>query len=146
LPGIDGKAKMGKSLGNAIYLSDSADTIAKKVKSMYTDPGHLSVDDQGKVEGNMVFTYLDAFDPRADEVGELKVKYKKGGLGDVVLKKRLAEVLEGVIGPIRARREELAKDPAQVMRIVANGTERGQTKAASVMAEVRRAMKLDYFS
>lgn len=145
LPGIDGKAKMSKSLNNAIYLSDSADTIAKKVKAMYTDPGHLRVEDQGKVEGNTVFTYLDAFDERADEVAELKAKYKKGGLGDVVLKKRLTEVLEDIIGPIRTRREELAKDPVQVMKIVKAGTERGQHKAAVTMAEVRRAMKLDYF-
>jgi len=145
LPGIDGKAKMGKSLGNAIYLSDSADVIAKKVKAMFTDPGHLKVDDPGKVEGNMVFTYLDAFDDRVDEVAELKIKYKKGGLGDTILKKRLAELLENIIGPIRVRREKLAKDPAQVMRIIKDGTERGRAKAAATMAEVRRAMKLDYF-
>lgn len=146
LPGIDGKAKMGKSLGNAIYLSDSADIIAKKVKLMYTDPNHLRVDDPGKVEGNMVFAYLDVFDPRTDEVRELKAKYKKGGLGDVVLKKRLTEVLESVIGPIRSRREELAKDPGQVMKIIKNGTERGRAKASATMAEVRQAMQLDYFS
>ncbi len=146
LPGIDGKDKMGKSLGNAIYLSDSADIIAKKVKSMYTDPGHLRVEDPGKVEGNTVFTYLDVFDPRADEVDKLKIKYKKGGLGDVVLKKRLTEVLESVIGPVRSRREQLAKDPAQIFRIIREGTERGRIKAAATMAEVRQAMKLDYFS
>ena len=146
LPGIDGKAKMGKSLGNAIYLSDSADIIAKKVKSMYTDPNHLKVDDPGKVEGNMVFAYLDVFDPRTDEIGELKAKYKKGGLGDVVLKKRLTEVLENLIGPIRSRREELAKDPGQVMKIIKNGTERGRVKASATMTEVRQAMQLDYFS
>lgn len=145
LPGIDGKEKMGKSLGNAIYLSDSADIIAKKVKSMYTDPGHLRVEDPGKTEGNAVFTYLDVFDPRADEVKELKAQYRKGGLGDVVLKKRLTEVLENFIGPIRTRREDLAKDPAQVMKIIREGTQRGRIKAAATMSEVRQAMKLDYF-
>ena len=113
---------------------------------MYTDPGHLRVEDPGKVEGNTVFTYLDVFDPRADEVDKLKIKYKKGGLGDVVLKKRLTEVLESVIGPVRSRREQLAKDPAQIFRIIREGTERGRIKAAATMAEVRQAMKLDYFS
>ena len=146
LRGIDGQAKMGKSLGNAIYLSDSADAIAKKVKSMYTDPGHLRVEDPGKTEGNIVFTYLDVFDPRAAEISDLKTKYRKGGLGDVVLKKRLTEVLESVIGPIRSRREALAKDPAEVMKIIRAGTERGRVKAAATMAEVERAMRLDYFS
>jgi len=105
LSGIDGKAKMSKSLGNAIYLSDSADEVAKKVMQMYTDPDHIRVSDPGKVEGNTVFTYLDIFDPDTQEVAQLKQQYQKGGLGDVVLKKRLIEVLNAFLDPIRERRE-----------------------------------------
>ena len=110
LPGLDGNAKMSKSLNNAIYLSDDADTLRKKVMSMYTDPNHIHVEDPGKVEGNMVFTYLDIFDKDKDKVAELKEQYRAGGLGDVKIKRYLNEVLEAELGPIRARREEFAKD------------------------------------
>ena len=110
LPGLDGNAKMSKSLNNAIYLSDDADTLRKKVMSMYTDPNHIHVEDPGKVEGNMVFTYLDIFDKDKDKVAELKEQYRTGGLGDVKIKRYLNEVLEAELGPIRARREEFAKD------------------------------------
>jgi len=145
LPGIDGASKMGKSLGNAIYLSDSLKEISEKVMMMYTDPKHLKVSDPGHVKGNMVFTYLDIFDSKKEEIEELKKQYKKGGLGDVVLKKRLIGVLEGIIGPIRTRREELAKDPKQVMKILENGTLIAREKVQETLEEIRRAMKLNYF-
>ena len=137
---------MSKSLGNAIYLSDPADVIAKKVMSMYTDPTHLKVTDPGRIEGNTVFAYLDVFDPRVLEVEELKAHYQRGGLGDVVLKKRLIEVLEGVIAPIRERREQYKKDKDMVLAIVKEGTERTREAAEITMKEIRHAMKLDYFS
>jgi tryptophanyl-tRNA synthetase len=146
LPGTDGQAKMGKSLGNAIYLSDSADDLAKKVMGMYTDPTHLKITDPGKIEGNMVFAYLDLFDPRVSEVEELKSHYQKGGLGDVVLKKRLIEVLQGVVGPIREKREQYKKDKAYVLSVLKAGTEKTEHEAQKTMREIRRAMKLDYFS
>ncbi len=120
--------------------------IAEKVKQMYTDPGHIRVEDPGKVEGNVVFTYLDIFDPKKDEVAEFKAQYQKGGLGDVVLKKRLTEVLIGVIAPIRERREALAADMSTVMAIVQEGTERARSVAAETMRDVRTKMKIDYFS
>lgn len=145
LPGIDGAAKMGKSLGNAIYLSDSVKEISEKVMMMYTDPTHLKVSDPGHVKGNMVFTYLDVFDKNKEEIEELKKQYKKGGLGDVVLKKRLIGVLEGIIGPIRSRREELAKDRNNILRILEKGTLEAQEVVQETLEEVRRAMKLDYF-
>lgn len=144
LPGIDGKAKMGKSLGNAIYLSDSADAVAKKVKGMYTDPGHLKVEDPGKVEGNPVFIYLDAFDPDKEAVARLKAHYQRGGLGDSVVKKRLLDVLQAFLEPIRTRRAEYAKDPAAVMEILFKGTAASESVAAATLAEVRQAMFLDY--
>ena len=118
LPGIDGGAKMGKSIGNCIYLGDSADDITKKIKSMYTDPGHLRVEDPGKVEGNPVFTYLDAFDTDIDRVAEMKAHYARGGLGDSVVKKHVNEVLQAVLEPIRRKRLEYAKDPEGVMEIL----------------------------
>jgi tryptophanyl-tRNA synthetase len=145
LPGIDGAGKMSKSLGNGIALADSADLIAKKVKLMYTDPKHLRVEDPGHVEGNVVFTYLDAFDPDTAAVKELKSHYKRGGLGDGVVKKRLLEVLLAELDPIRARREQFAKDPAEVMRMLEKGTEVARATAAGTLAEVRQAMKIDYF-
>ncbi len=145
LPGTDGQAKMSKSLGNAIYLSDSPDVIAKKVMSMYTDPTHLKVTDPGKVEGNTVFAYLDVFDPRVLEVEELKAHYQRGGLGDVVLKKRLIEVLEGIIGPIRERREHFKKDKNYVLSVLKEGTEKTRQAAEHTMREVRQVMRLDYF-
>lgn len=145
LTGIDGQAKMSKSLGNAIYLSDTSDAIAQKVKSMYTDPNHLKVSDPGRVEGNTVFTYLDVFDPRKDEVAELKAHYQKGGLGDMVLKKRLTEVLETLLAPIRAKRMELEKNLDYVRGVIQKGTEQTQEVAAQTMKEVKEVMKLDYF-
>lgn len=146
LIGTDGNAKMSKSLGNCIYLSDSAEEISKKVMDMYTDPNHIHVADPGKVEGNVVFTYLDIFDPNKAEVAELKAQYQKGGLGDVIIKKRLIGVLENVIEPIRTRREELAKDSEAVMKVLKEGTERARGTAQKTMAEVRKAIKIDYFS
>lgn len=145
LPGVDGAGKMSKSLGNGIALADSADTIAKKVKLMYTDPKHLRVEDPGHVEGNVVFTYLDAFDPDKAAVKELKAHYKRGGLGDGVVKKRLLEVLLAELDPIRERRESFAKDPGEVMRMLGKGTEVARAIASETLAEVRRAMKIDYF-
>jgi tryptophanyl-tRNA synthetase len=145
LPGTDGQAKMGKSLGNAIYLSDPADVVAKKVRGMFTDPKHLRVEDPGTVEGNPVFTYLDAFDPDTEKVQGLKEHYQRGGLGDTVVKKRLAEVLEAFLGPIRKRREDYAKDPAEVMRLLKEGTDRARQVTASTLAQVRKAMHLDYW-
>lgn len=145
LAGIDGKAKMSKSLGNAIFLSDTADDVAKKVMNMYTDPNHLKVSDPGQVEGNMVFTYLDIFDSNAAEIAELKAHYQRGGLGDVILKKRLIQELNEFLEPIRARRAEFAKDPEAVMEILRKGSEKTRQVAEGTMQEVRKAMHLDYF-
>ena len=144
LPGIDGKAKMSKSLNNAIYLSDSVDVLKKKVMQMYTDPGHIRVEDPGKVEGNMVFTYLDVFDADKAKVAELKDHYQRGGLGDVVLKKYLLEVLDNYLRPIRDCRQEFAKDMDHVKKIVLDGTAKTQEVVAQTMSEVRKAMHLDY--
>jgi tryptophanyl-tRNA synthetase len=144
LPGTDGKAKMGKSLGNAIYLSDSTDQLAAKVKSMYTDPDHLKVSDPGKVEGNVVFSYLDVFDPNHDEVAQLKEQYQRGGLGDMVLKKRLLELLEAFLTPIRQRRNEFAKDPQAVMAMLMQGSQKAEGVASATLHEVKKAMHLDY--
>lgn len=145
LPGTDGKAKMGKSLGNAIFLSDSADDVAKKVKSMYTDPGHLRVEDPGKIEGNPVFTYLDAFGKDAARIEEFKAHYQRGGLGDSVVKKYLLEVLQEFLEPIRKRRKEFEKDPAEVMQILKEGTHIAQVAAGKTLSEVRAAMGINYF-
>jgi tryptophanyl-tRNA synthetase len=145
LPGIDGKAKMSKSLGNAIYLSDSADAVMKKVKGMYTDPNHLKVEDPGKVEGNPVFEYLDAFDPDLAKVQELKDHYSRGGLGDSVVKKYLTDVLQNFLEPIRQRRTALAQDKTAVWEILKKGTERTSSVGAQTLADVRKAMCLDYF-
>lgn len=144
LPGTDGKAKMSKSLGNCIFLGDSADEVAKKVKAMYTDPGHLRVEDPGKVEGNPVFTYLDAFDPDVAGLQEMKAHYQRGGLGDSIVKKRLLEVLEAFLEPIRKRREEYAKDSSMVMEILRKGTLRANATAEKTLTQVRKAMHLDY--
>ena len=145
LPGVDGKAKMGKSLGNAIYLSDPADGVVQKVMGMYTDPDHVRVSDPGKVEGNMVFTYLDVFDDRKDEVTDLKGQYQRGGLGDVILKKRLATVLNDFLEPIRQRRSSFQQDPAAVMEILKNGTQKARTVAGATLSEVKKAMGINYF-
>ena len=143
-PGIDGEAKMSKSLNNAIFLLDPTDVVAKKVKGMYTDPNHLRVEDPGKVEGNPVFTYLDAFDPDIETLKEMKAHYAHGGLGDSVVKKRLLEVLEAFLTPLRTRRKEFASDPEMVMQILFQGTERAGEVAAQTLKEVRAAMKLNY--
>ncbi len=154
LPGTDGKAKMSKSLGNCIYLKDSADEVEKKVKSMFTDPDHLRVSDPGKVEGNTVFTYLDAFCrpehfgrylPDYENLDALKDHYRRGGLGDMKVKKFLAAVLQETLEPIRQRRAEFAKDIPAVIDILRHGTETAREAGAQTMAEVRRAMRLDYF-
>lgn len=145
LPGTDGKSKMSKSLGNAIYLSDTDDEIAKKVMTMYTDPNHIHVEDPGEVKGNVVFQYLDIFDQNKDELEDLKKQYKKGGLGDVVIKKRLIAVLQDLIRPIRERREALAQDKESVLKIIEDGTREVQKIAQEHMVEIRKKMKIDYF-
>ncbi len=144
LPGIEGKAKMSKSLGNAIFLSDAADVIKEKVMQMYTDPDHIRVEDPGKIEGNVVFTYLDVFDPDHMEVGRLKEQYQRGGLGDVKLKKRLIDVLNAFLDPIRTRRAEFAQDPQEVMNILRAGTQATRVVAVHTMAQVKKAMFLEY--
>ncbi|KKP35799.1 MAG: Tryptophanyl-tRNA synthetase [candidate division TM6 bacterium GW2011_GWF2_32_72] len=144
LPGIDGQAKMSKSLGNAIYLSDPEDVLLQKVMKMYTDPNHLRVDDPGQIEGNVVFSYLDIFDGDKEKVEELKAHYQKGGLGDVKLKKYLFEVLNNFLKPIREKRKELEKNPQEVMKIVLDGTEKAREVAKEVYSKVRKAMCLDY--
>lgn len=145
LVGLDGGAKMSKSLGNCIFLSDSYEEIQKKVMTMYTDPGHIHKDQPGKIEGNVVFTYLDVFCKDKEKVSELKSHYEKGGLGDVEIKKYLIEILEEIIGPIRIRREELAKDPQAVMRILQEGTEKARKAGEETMREIRKGLKIDYF-
>lgn len=144
LPGIDGNAKMGKSMNNAIYLGEEADSLKEKVNRMYTDPNHLRVSDPGTVEGNMVFTYLDAFDPNKEELEELKAHYRRGGLGDMVLKKRLNGILQEFIGPIRERRKEFEKDKGEVLKLLLKGSAEAREIAANTLAEVKRAMYLDY--
>ncbi len=155
LPGVDGKAKMSKSIGNCIYLSDSADVVKETImKKMYTDPLHINVSDPGHVEGNMVFTYLDAFCEQAQleaylpgyaNLDEVKEHYKRGGLGDVKLKKLLISVLEDELAPIRARRAEYEKDIPGVYDILKKGTEAAREAAAKTMSEVKAAMKINYF-
>ncbi len=144
LAGTDGKAKMSKSLGNAIFLSDDADTLKKKVMSMYTDSNHLRVEDPGQVEGNMVFEYLDVFDNDKEKVAELKHQYRQGGLGDVKLKLYLFEVLNTFLTPIRTKRLELTQDKDAVLKILLEGTQRVRKVAAQTMCEVRQVMHLDY--
>ena len=145
LPGIDGKAKMSKTLGNCIYLSDDSKTVAAKVREMYTDPLHIKVSDAGHVEGNVVFTYLDAFCEDKATVEEMKAHYRRGGLGDVKVKKFLLEVLEDLLKPIRERRAEYEKNPDEVMKILREGTAAAREKAAEVLARLKGAMKIDYF-
>jgi tryptophanyl-tRNA synthetase len=143
LPGTDGRSKMGKSLGNAISLSDPTDVVVRKVMSMYTDPTHVRAELPGTVEGNPVFAYLDAFDPDPGGLEEIKRRYRAGGLGDVALKRRLIEALEGFLTPIRRRRIELARNLGAVERILREGTERGRRVAQGTLADVRRALSLD---
>lgn len=145
LPGIDGRAKMSKSLGNTINLGASADEIRAAVKQVYTDPLHLKVSDPGHLEGNVAFIYLDAFDTDKDGLAEMKAHYVRGGLGDSVVKKRLEGILQDLLAPIRARREEYARDPAQVMRMLKEGTEKARAVAAATTDEVRKALGLSYF-
>lgn len=145
LPGIDGKAKMGKSLGNAIFLSDSVDLVTKKVMQMYTDPDHVRVEDPGKIEGNTVFTYLDVFGTDTDTIAQMKEQYQKGGLGDVKVKRYLADVLNQLLEPIRQRRAAYAQDPQAIMAIVKTGTEHAREVAAQTMSEVRQAIGLEYW-
>ncbi len=140
LPGVDGKAKMSKSQGNAISLAASPEQVKEAVMRMYTDANHLKVSDPGQVEGNVVFTYLDAFDEAVEEVAELKEHYRRGGLGDMVLKRRLDGVLQALLAPIRERREELAKDPAAVFDILKQGTERARVVTQATLDEVREAL------
>jgi len=144
LPGTDGKGKMSKSLGNAIYLGDSADAVSDKVKKMFTDPGHLRVEDPGVVEGNPVFSYLDAFDPDLSGLDAMKEHYRKGGLGDMAVKRRLLEVLQPALEPIRERRRLVAADPGQVMELLLDGSRKARAAAAQTLDEVRKAMHLDY--
>ncbi len=155
LPGIDGKAKMSKSLGNCIYLSDESKEIKTKVMSMFTDPNHLRVEDPGKVEGNPVFTYLDAFStpehfeeflPDYENLDELKAHYMRGGLGDVKVKKFLNNVLQTELGPIRERRQMWEKNLADVYDILKAGSEKARQTAADTLSDVRKSMKIDYFA
>lgn len=144
LPGVDGKTKMSKSLGNAIFLSDSADVVRRKVMSMYTDPNHIRVEDPGQVEGNTVFSYLDAFALDTDKVESMKLRYQQGGLGDVAVKTYLVDVLEEILNPIRERRRQYEQDPAEVMNILHVGSRVAQEHAEQTMQQVRAAMQLDY--
>jgi tryptophanyl-tRNA synthetase len=141
LPGVDGR-KASKSLGNAIPLSASPDEIRAKVNAMFTDPGHIRVSDPGRVEGNVVFAYLEAFDPDQGAVAALEAQYREGGLGDVALKRRLDETLQELLAPIRARRAVFARDPGEVLATIRGGTHRGRAVVASVLADVRRAFHL----
>jgi len=145
LPGLDGGAKMGKSLGNALALGASPDEIRAAVKRMYTDRNHLRVQDPGQVEGNVVFAYLDAFDPDTTGVAEMKAHYRRGGLADTVVKRRLEELLLEQLAPIRARRELLARDADRVREILREGCDRARTVAAQTLREVRQALGLEYF-
>ena len=154
LPGLDGNNKMSKSLGNCIYLCDDSESVKKKVMSMYTDPNHIKVEDPGKVEGNMVFTYLDAF--ACDEqikkysdynsLQEMKDKYAQGGLGDVYIKKVLYNVIEEILAPIREKRKYYENNPDEVMKILKQGTENAIKKANETLKEVKKAIMIDYFN
>ena len=154
LPGTDGKAKMSKSLCNCIYLSDSADEVKKKVMGMYTDPDHLRGEDPGKVEGNAVFTYLDAFStdddfaqywPEYKNLDELRDHYRRGGLGDMKCKKFLNTIINNMLEPMRQRRHEYEKDIPEIYNILRRGTEKARETAAQTMSELRHAMRIDYF-
>lgn len=154
LPGTDGKAKMSKSLGNCIYLADTEEDVKKKIMNMYTDPTHIQVSDPGHIEGNCVFTYLDAFSkpehfaeylPEYQNLDELKEHYKRGGLGDVKIKKFLNNVIQEELAPIRARRAEFEKDIPAVYEILKKGSDVARETAAQTLAEVKRAMQINYF-
>lgn len=145
LPGLDGNAKMSKSLNNAIYLSDDAKTVEQKVMSMYTDPQHIHVEDPGKVEGNTVFTYLDIFDPDKNKVAQLKADYQKGGLGDVKIKRYLNTVLEKELAPIRERRAQYEQNISAVYEMLIEGSKKANEVADQTLQEVRDAIGLNYF-
>lgn len=145
LPGIDGNEKMGKSLNNSIYLSDDAKTLRKKIFSMYTDPFHIRVEDPGQVEGNMVFTYLDVFGKNKAKIQAMKEHYIKGGLGDVVCKKYLFEVMDEFLLPIRTRREEYAKNLDYVYNMLEEGSKKTRIIVSEILAKVREAIGLEYF-
>lgn len=145
LPGLDGNAKMSKSLGNCIYLSDDAETVKKKVMSMYTDPNHIHVEDPGQIEGNVVFTYLDVFDPDKETVAQLKEDYQKGGLGDVKIKRYLNKVLEAELAPIRERREKYAQNIDAVYDMLIAGSKKANGVANQTLDEVRDAIGFNYF-
>jgi len=146
LPGIHGiNDKMSKSLDNGIYLSDSAEAVQQKVMQMYTDPDHIRVDDPGKIEGNVVFYYLDVFAPDDPKVVEMKEYYQRGGLGDVAVKKYLIEILEKILAPIREKRAELAKDPAAIYEILRQGSEKANVVADETLRKVRDAIGINYF-
>ena len=155
LPGTDGKEKMSKSLGNCIYLSDDADTVWTKVKSMYTDPTHVNLNDPGHVEGNAVFTYLDAFStdqdfadfwPEFKNLDELKAAYTHGGIGDMKCKKLLNNVINRMLEPIRERRHTFEQDIPEIFNLLKKGSEVARETAAQTMDEVRKAMRIDYFN
>ncbi|WP_414839035.1 tryptophan--tRNA ligase [Carnobacterium sp. TMP28] len=145
LIGIDGKGKMSKSLNNGIYLSDSSDAIKKKVMSMYTDPTHIRVTDPGKVDGNVVFTYLDVFGTDKEKIQALKEEYQHGGLGDVKIKLYLNDTLQDFLQPIRESREQFAKDKEEVYRMLKNGSLAAEKVAAQTLSEVKAAMGINYF-
>lgn len=147
LPGLDGNAKMSKSLGNGIYLADDMDTLKKKVMSMYTDPNHIRVEDPGKIEGNMVFHYLDVFGREEDraEIEAMKEQYQRGGLGDVKTKRYLLDILERELGPIRERRLEFAQDMGQVYAMLEAGSQKARQVAATTLYQVKSAMGINYF-
>jgi tryptophanyl-tRNA synthetase len=146
LIGTDGGSKMGKSLNNAIYLSDSSEEVKKKVMGMMTDPNHLKIEDPGTVEGNPVFEYLSAFDKDTDGLEDLKNHYKQGGVGDVEVKKRLIAVLENFLAPIREKRIEASKDPQAVMDMLKEGGEKARIVATQTLKEVKEAMNINYFN
>ena len=145
LPGFDGKAKMSKSLGNTIVLDASDKDIKKAVNAMYTDPNHLRIEDPGQVEGNVVFTYLDAFDTNKEELEELKAHYRRGGLGDGTVKKRLEDILKELIGPIRERRAELQKDPDYIMDVLRQGTQKCQVITQQTLDEIKSGLGMFHF-
>ena len=147
LPGLDGNAKMSKSLNNGIYLSDDMDTLQKKVMSMYTDPDHIKIEDPGKIEGNMVFHYLDVFGRPEDaqEITAMKEHYQRGGLGDVKTKRYLLEILERELGPIRERRVEFSKDMGAVYTMLQKGSEKARQVASQTLSDVKSAMGINYF-
>jgi tryptophanyl-tRNA synthetase len=142
LPGVDGKSKMSKSQSNSIALSASPDTIRDAVRRMYTDPDHVKTSDPGRVEGNVVFTYLDAFDDDAQLVDDLKVRYRKGGLGDVAVKRRLEEVLQSLLAPIRERRSAFARDPDYILDVLRSGTRAARERTQQTFEELREALGL----